>query len=307
MKGIVSDIQRCSFHDGAGIRTTVFLKGCNLHCAWCHNPECHRPGPELQFFSEKCIGCGACLTACRQGAHVVEDGRRRFLRELCVACGACARSCYAGALVLVGREMEAREVSAEVLEDRAFYESSGGGITLSGGEPLCQHEFAAEVLALAKSEGIHTAIETNMAWPWEHAADVLCVTDLVMMDIKMMDAARHEEWTGASNEQVLANARRLSEGPQALVVRTPVVPGVNDTPGEIAAIAELIRDFPNLEHYELLPYHPLGTSKYRGLGMEYPLEGLQSPAPDHMRTLAAAARGSGIEVRTAGSSMDAAR
>lgn len=307
MKGIVSDIQRCSFHDGPGIRTTVFLKGCNLRCAWCHNPECLRPGPELQLLAEKCIACGTCLTICPHGAHVVENGRRRFRRELCTACGACAQSCCSGALVLVGREMNAEDVSAEVLEDRPFYENSGGGVTLSGGEPLCQREFAADVLALAKSEGIHTAIETNCAWPWEQAGDVLSVTDLAMVDIKMMDGSRHAEWTGASNEQVLANTRRLSEKPQRLIVRTPVVPGVNDTPEEIAAVAEFIRDFPNLEYYELLPYHPLGTSKYHSLAMDYALEGLKGPQPDHIRALATAARAFGIEVRTAGGNMDASR
>ena len=297
----MSDIQRCSFHDGPGIRTTVFLKGCNLTCAWCHNPETQRPGAELQVLPDKCLSCGACGTACPRGAHVSDNGRREFRRELCAACGACARSCYAGALVLIGREMTAEDVLAEVLEDRAFYRSSAGGLTLSGGEPLCQRDFAVELLTLAKSRGLHTAVETNLAWPWEHAAAALPVIDLVMMDIKMMDPARHERYTGAPNEQILANARRLSGEPQRLIVRTPVVPGVNDAPEEIGAVAEFVRDFPNLEYYELLPYHPLGTGKYEALGRPRPLGDLPGPDPQHVRRLAAAAGQFGIPVRVAGS------
>jgi len=298
MKGLVSDIQRFSVHDGPGIRTTVFLKGCNLRCSWCHNPETLRPKPELQFLPEKCIGCGTCLEACPQGAHALVDGRRVFHRERCVGCGTCAESCYAQALVLIGKEMSAEDVVAEVLEDRVFYENSGGGVTLSGGEPLFQRDFACEVLRLARSEGIHTAIETSMAWPWEHAAPILPDTDLVMVDIKLMDSVRHQDWTGAPNEQILENARRLSHEPRPLIVRTPVIPGVNDTPDEVGRIADLIAGFPNLEYYELLPYHPLGTGKYQSLGMEYKLAGLKRPEGDQMRMLAEVARRRGIEVRT---------
>ena len=301
MNGIVTDIQRFSVHDGPGIRTTVFLKGCNLRCAWCHNPETLRPGPQLQVLPDKCIGCDACLEACPRDAHEVTDGRRVFHRDRCTACGACAEVCYSGALVLIGRETTADEVMAEVLEDRVFYENSGGGVTLSGGEPLCQGEFALDILCRARAEGIHTAVETNLAAPWQDVAAMLPVTDLFLVDVKVMDSAEHERWTGKPNELVLENARRLSREGVPMVVRTPVVPGVNDTVEQIGAVADFFtRDFGNLEYYELLPYHPLGTGKYHSLGMDYAMEGLARPEPDVMQALAAAAGQRGIAVRIAG-------
>ena len=300
MTGWVSDIQRCSFHDGPGLRTTVFLKGCNLHCAWCHNPETLRLAAELEVFPERCLGCGACIEACPNGAHVLAGGERRFLRERCTGCGACAEVCYAGALVRVGRRMTADDVLAEVLEDRAFYGRSGGGVTISGGEPLCQPAFAGELLRRAKAEGLHTAIETNGAYPWEHLADVLDATDLVMMDIKLIDPAEHMRWTGASNELVLANARRLSEVHPVWIARTPVVPGVNDTEEAIGEIAAFLAGLGGAVRYELLPYHPLGTGKYARLGMEYSLAGVSAPGPEPMARLAAAARASGADTHVAG-------
>jgi len=189
---------------------------------------------------------------------------------------------------------------AEVLEDRVFYENSGGGVTLSGGEPLFQRAFALDILGRARAEGIHTAVETNLASPWQDVAALLPVTDLFLVDVKVMDSAEHERWTGEPNELVLENARRLSREGVPMVVRTPVVPGVNVTVEEIGAVADFIRGFGNLEYYELLPYHPLGTGKYHSLGMEYAMEGVARPEPDVMQALAAAAGDRGIVVRVAG-------
>ncbi|HUS92541.1 MAG TPA: glycyl-radical enzyme activating protein [Phycisphaerae bacterium] len=297
MTGIVTDIQRFSIHDGPGIRTTVFLKGCNLRCAWCHNPETLRAGPELQLFPGKCIACGACLEACPRGAHVRVEAGREFRRERCVACGACADVCYAEALVLVGREMTVEAVLEEVARDRSYYDNSGGGMTISGGEPLFQRDFCLALLAAARTAGLHTAIETNLAWPWEHVAPVADAADLVMLDVKSADPAVHEQWTGADNELILANARRLSERGAALIVRTPIVPGVNDTPEAVGAIADFAAGLEGLLYYELLPYHPLGTGKYEGLGMDYPLRELKRPDAETMHRLAAEARKRRIEVR----------
>jgi len=295
--GIVTDIQRFSVHDGPGIRTTVFLKGCNLRCRWCHNPETLRPAPELQLFPDKCIACGACFEACEQCAHVQAEGGREFRRERCIACGACADVCYAEALVLVGRSMTVEQVVEEVLRDRAYYESSGGGVTVSGGEPLFQRRFCRALLAACKAEGLHTAVETNLAWPWEDVEAVLPVVDLVMMDVKLADPAAHREWTGADNARILANARRLAARGVPLIVRTPVVPGVNDTPEQIGRIADLAAGLASLRYYELLPYHPLGRGKYESLGMEYSLRDVKAPSAEAMARLADEARKRGIEVR----------
>lgn len=299
MKGLVSDIQRFSVHDGPGIRTTVFLKGCNLHCRWCHNPETISPKAQLQVFADKCIGCGACLKACTQKAHVLADGpKKEFHRELCQACGQCARTCYAQSLVMVGRTMSPQDVTAEVLQDIEFYRNSNGGLTVSGGEPLTQRDFTIEVLRLAKEAGVHTAIESNMVWPWEHVLPVLNLLDLVIMDIKAMDDNVHKEWTGQSNKHPLANVLKLGRQKPRLIVRTPIVPGVNDRPDEIRQIAEHIAGLPALDYYELLPYHPLGTGKYHSLGMHCPTEGIARPTKDKILELAAAARQCGITVRT---------
>ena len=296
-RGLISDIQRFSIHDGPGIRTTVFLKGCNLRCFWCHNPETLALRPELQLYLDRCIGCGACFAACPHGAHVLEDGEHLFCRELCQGCGACAETCYAQALVLVGTWRTVEEVMAEIRRDRPFYETSGGGVTLSGGEPLLQPDFAGALLAACRAEGLHTAIETAAQLPWERLAAVLPLTDLVMMDIKLLDPARHKAATGADNARILANARRLGEAGVPLIVRTPIIPGVNDTEEDVAAIAAFAAGLPSLLYYELLPFHPMAAGKYDSLGMDYRARDLKTPPKERMEALATAARGAGITVQ----------
>lgn len=300
IRGIVSDIQRFSIHDGPGIRTTVFFKGCNMRCRWCHNPETYSPRPQLQIHTGKCIGCRVCLSACERHAHEETPEGRIFHRERCVACGACAKTCYAECLVLVGKDMTAAEVVAEVMRDEPFYRTSGGGVTLSGGEPLLQREFTCEILRLSREHGINTAIETNMSLPWTEIEPALELLDLVLMDIKAMSTAIHKEWTGISNERILDNARRLSQTAMPMIVRTPVIPGVNDTADEIAGIARFVADFPNLLYYELLAFHPLGSSKYASLGIPDPMAGVKTPDPAQMHDLAEAARAIGVRVKAPG-------
>ena len=225
------------------------------------------------------------------------DGQRIFRRELCLACGQCASTCYAEALVLVGEWKTVDEVVEEVLRDLAFYETSGGGVTLSGGEPLLQRDFALEILERCKEKGLYTAIETAASFPWERVASVLPVTDLVMMDIKLMDSSRHKEYTGVANERILANARRLGEQAPELIVRTPVVPSVNDSEEAISAIAQFVSELPNLLYYELLPFHPMAASKYKSLDLDYRARNLAAPSRDRMTLLANVARRSGIKVR----------
>lgn len=316
MQGIVTNIQRFSIHDGPGIRTTVFLKGCNLRCFWCHNPETLDPKPQLQIFPSRCIACGECFKRCPHGAHELvsvpqpagmQDGStansafstqvRKFHREFCKACGACAETCYAEALVLVGQCKSVEEVVAEVLRDRPFYETSNGGVTLSGGEPLLQRDFSYAILERCKQEDVHTAIETAANFPWERVASILPVTDLIMMDIKLMDSARHRECTGVPNERILDNALRLGQQPQPLIVRTPIIPGVNDNAADVTAIAEFVAKLPNLLYYELLPFHPMGSGKYDSLDMDYRARNLKSPPREHMDRLVEVAQRSGIKAR----------
>jgi pyruvate formate lyase activating enzyme len=293
--GLITNVQRFSIHDGPGIRTTVFLKGCPLSCFWCHNPEALRGQVELQRFPERCISCNACLERCPEGAQQMEDGRRVFQRELCRACGRCVETCYAEALTLAGRWWSAGELVGTLLRDRDFYAQSGGGVTLSGGEPTLQHEFSREVLRLCRQEELHTAIETAAFCRWEQLAALLPWLKLVILDIKVMDAAAHRAATGVPNDLILANARRLAAGPLPLLVRTPVVPGINDTPAAIGAVAAFIRDFPNLLYYELMPFHHLAEGKYRSLGLDHRARELRPPTPDHLQTLAQAAREAGVQ------------
>jgi pyruvate formate lyase activating enzyme len=295
--GIVTNIQRFSIHDGPGIRTTVFLKGCNLRCFWCHNPETLKIGPELQIFPSRCIGCGVCFERCPQGAHVLENGKRTFLRAICKACGTCVDTCYAEALVLVGERKTVDEVVDVVLRDRPFYETSGGGVTLSGGEPLLQLDFSRAILARCKQEGLHTAIETALNFPWKRVEAILPVIDLVMLDVKLMDPEAHRACTGVGNERILDNARRLGQVDRPLIVRTPIVPGVNDDEAIVSSIAAFAAELPNLLYYELLPFHPMAQSKYDSLDMAYRAQGLASPSKERMETLAETARQAGIEVR----------
>jgi pyruvate formate lyase activating enzyme len=298
MQGLITNIQRFSVHDGPGIRTTVFLKGCNLRCFWCHNPEDMNPYPEIQFFAERCILCNACVETCTHGAHTINDNGHEYNRDPCETCGECVETCYAKGLIQVGEWMDVEKVVNEVMADQPFYERSGGGVTFSDGEPLLQTDFVRSVFEQCRLEGIHTAVETAANLPWSRIESILPLVDLVMMDVKMMDSDKHQRATGVPNERILENASRLGQGPQPLIVRTPIIPGLNDTVEDIAAVAEFAATLPSLEYYELLPYHPMATSKYRSLDQEYDAADLKPPSKEQMAALADVARRSGIDVRT---------
>lgn len=299
-RGIITHIQRFSVHDGPGIRTTVFLKGCQMGCPWCHNPESRNPHPEIQAFADRCIGCRYCVGQCEQGGHEFVGQQHVFHRERCIACGRCAQSCYARAMVLVGQTRTAQEVVDEVLADREFYESSGGGVTISGGEPLAQSRFTYAILKLCKQAGIRTAIETNLAWPWSIVESLADVTDLFMVDIKVMDDGQHRELTGVSNRPILENLRRLDRQGKPSIVRTPLIAGLNDGPEQIESIADWLAELSAVRQYELLPYHPLGTGKYEALGLAGPPEDYCSPSHEHLRDLVARASRPNLVVKAAG-------
>ena len=266
--GRLFEIQRFSIHDGPGIRTTVFLQGCPLSCLWCHNPEGHPDHSLISFQPDKCVGCLACFAACQREAHRMEDDRHTLDRSLCVACGTCTAECHAGALEKVGREATVAEVIDEVLEDEPFYEISGGGMTLSGGEPLCQLDFAAALLTEARARNIHCAVETSGAVPFDYIASIQPLVDLFLYDLKETDPERHREFTGVSNDRILANLKQLHAAAARIRLRLPLIPGYNDRPEHFARVVDLVGILPGLEGVELMPYHRLGTSKQARFDLE---------------------------------------
>ena len=253
--GTVFDIKRFAIHDGPGIRTTVFLKGCHLQCGWCHNPESICPTPEHIFRAARCTDCGRCFAACETGALLKEDDRHRVDQQKCTLCGNCAEACPGGALKLSGYEAEVDEVIGQIEKDIVFYDESGGGVTFSGGEPFLQRKFLAEMLTECKARDIHTAVDTTACFPWKTMAEVADSVDLFLVDLKHMDAAQHERHTGVSNEVILENIRRLAASNNRLVIRIPLIPGVNDDERNIAATGEFVSSLGGVAQLDLLPYN----------------------------------------------------
>ncbi len=265
MNANIFNIQHFSVHDGPGVRTVVFFKGCSLHCKWCHNPESIRPEAEILLYPEKCIGCGNCAVRCPQGAHSFTAGVHRIDREICAHCFICCEECYADALVRVGEEKDTEEIFREIVRNRGYFEQSGGGVTFSGGECMLQSGPLRELLALCRQAGIHTAVDTAGNVPWQSFAEIRELTDLFLYDIKAMDTSVHRACTGVGNERILDNFKRLAEAGSAILVRIPYVPGYND--GEMDGIASFLSAYPQIKA-ELLPYHSLGNSKHRALQEE---------------------------------------
>jgi pyruvate formate lyase activating enzyme len=283
VRGLVSRIQRFSTGDGPGIRSTVFLKGCNLACAWCHNPELMARENELRFTESNCSECRGCVRVCPNGAwHVDGSGARAFDPAKCEVCGTCAASCSYDAVDTVARWTEAAEVVETLLRDRAYYRNSGGGITASGGEPLLQADFVREVFAGAREGGVHTALDTAGCVAWRRFEEVLDRTDLVLLDLKTMDSEVHRRWTGVPNELVLENARRLARSGVDVIVRIPIVPEVNDGEENLRRTAELLEDFPRLRGVELLPCHDLGVEKMHVLQRPIERRRFRTPGSSEM-------------------------
>ena len=294
LKGTVLNIQHFCTHDGPGMRTTVFLKGCSLRCKWCSNPESIHPKPELAYNPTKCIGkteCGFCLKECPESAIFTVDPevKVRINWDLCTNCGKCVPVCPPQALYSFGQAMTVDEVLAEVEQDSSFYRDSGGGITLSGGECQLQADFAAALLEAAHRRGINTAIETAFNVPWENVKKVLKHVDVCLHDHKLTDPERHKKWTGVDNARIRENWKRAyQEFPNTkFIARTPLIPGVNDDEEHIRAVLAFIKPYKNVVDYELLPYHRFGESKYSFLGRIYEMEDFKAPTPESLAQLQA--------------------
>ncbi|WP_394523832.1 glycyl-radical enzyme activating protein [Lacrimispora sp. JR3] len=280
LTGTVFDIQRFSLHDGPGIRTIVFLKGCPLSCQWCSNPESQSINPVMMYKKSECIHCGRCIKVCKVKA-ISPENETWIDRDKCTGCGECANACPAGALVSKGKTMSVQQVVRELKKDATTYRRSGGGITLSGGEPLVQYQFASELLKASKSQGWNTAIETAGIGSAEAVETVIPYVDTVLLDIKHMDKEKHKRFTGASNEVVLQNAPRISQISDT-VIRVPVIPSFNYSPEEILAIAEFAKTLTGIRTIHLLPYHTFGENKYGLMGKDYGLKHIKPLNPEDL-------------------------
>ncbi|MFX1566654.1 MAG: glycyl-radical enzyme activating protein, partial [Promethearchaeota archaeon] len=293
--GRVLNIQRFSTEDGPGIRTTVFLMGCALKCQWCQNPETWTVTPQLVWYQDRCIGIQHCLSACPNNALSLTADGMKITRNLCDGCGACIPVCPTKALELLGSERTVEDVVAEVLRDKPFYEESSGGVTLSGGDPLFQHQFAHKLLLRFSKEGLHRALDTAGYASQEIFQKITKESDLVLLDLKQMNPDLHKKYTGVPLEPILANAKWLGEQEKPVWIRTPIIPGLTDSPNNIAAIAAFIRlHLPNVERWDLLGFNKLCKAKWHRLDRAFPCEDTQLVSEKQITALVETAKNSQI-------------
>ena len=297
--GTIINIQKYSIHDGPGIRTTVFFKGCPLNCWWCHNPESQNPSPEIMFFKERCTGCGSCVKKCPSKAIELLEAYPVVNKSNCTLCGKCSDFCLSNARELVGKDITVKNLMSEIIKDEVFYEESNGGVTFSGGEPLMHADYLNNVLMLCKDKGIHTTVDTSGYAVWEQFEKIVDNVDLFLFDIKHMNNEKHLEYIGASNFVILENLKKLSQRGCNINIRMPIIAGVNDDDENIDSVINFLAKL-NIIQVNLLPYHKMGMDKYRRLNMEYKLSGFEKPRDEVIDMIAEKFKSAGIKIKIGG-------
>lgn len=293
------NIQKFSVHDGPGIRTTVFLKGCPLKCWWCHNPESQNLSHEILFFEERCTKCCVCIKRCPTKAIELKDNYLIMNKNKCDLCGKCSDFCPSNAREYVGKDFTVKELMKEIIKDEAFYDESNGGVTFSGGEPLIYADFLKEVLQGCKTRGIHTAVDTCGYASWESFDKILDKVDLFLYDLKMMNNERHKKYMGVGNKLILENLKKLSDSGCNIFVRMPIIAGINDDDENINESIDFISNL-NILQVNLLPFHKMGMDKYKKLNLEYKLSGMEKPSDERMAEIADKLRKVGLKVKIGG-------
>ncbi|CAB1262852.1 trans-4-hydroxy-L-proline dehydratase activase [Clostridium sp. HV4-5-A1G] len=297
--GTIFNIQKYSIHDGPGIRTTVFFKGCPLKCWWCHNPESQNTNHEIMFFEERCTVCGKCIKKCPQNAIKINNNFPEIDKFKCTLCEKCVDFCPNNAREHVGRNITSNELIKEIVKDEVFYEQSGGGVTFSGGEPLMQVDFLDDILKRCKDRGIHTAVDTSGYAPWKSFERIASKVDLFLYDIKIMDNEKHKKYIGAENDIILKNIENLSNMGCNIYLRMPIIKEINDDNDHIEKTIKLLSII-NVEQVNLLPYHKIGMDKYRRLKMNYKLSGMEKPSDERMEEISQKFKKAGIKIKIGG-------
>ena len=295
----IFNIQKFSVHDGPGIRSTVFFKGCPLKCKWCHNPESQSAEKQMLYDSKKCVLCGTCEAVCPVGTVKIENNKLTTDKDKCTFCGKCIIYCIPGARQIAGKDYTVDEVVKEVMKDKVFYDKSKGGVTVSGGEPLLNIDFAEELLMKLKDENIHTAVDTSGAVSFESLKRASRYTDVFLYDIKLMDDEKHKDFTGLSNKIILENLKKLSEIHKNINLRMPIIEGVNADVNHIEKTIEFI-EWLNIKKVNLLPYHDIARHKYKKLDIEYEDEKMSKPSDDKMQKFKSMFENKGYTVKIGG-------